>query len=169
MRGSSSLLIVPASACTASRRTAGVSVSGVFTVQGDAGALPFGHPFDLVLCDAPCSGLGVLRRHPEGKWEKEETLIEEMRARQSHLLEQLALAVRRGGVLVYSVCSFEPEETEEVVRRFLQSHPAFTPDPLSPLLPAALTPFLDSSHTSLRLFPGDLEMDGGFVIRLRRT
>ena len=72
--------------------------------------------FDKVLLDAPCSGLGVLRRHPEGKWQKRESLIQAMSELQRKLLEHAILhLLNPGGELIYSVCSFEPEETESHV------------------------------------------------------
>ena len=68
--------------------------------------------FDRVLLDAPCSGLGVLRRHPEGKWQKNETLIHRMVKTQRELISHaLTKLVKTGGELIYSVCSFEPEES----------------------------------------------------------
>jgi 16S rRNA (cytosine967-C5)-methyltransferase len=67
---------------------------------------------DKVLLDAPCSGLGVLRRHPEGKWHKKPDLITRMAAQQRTLIEHALGMLKPGGELVYSVCSFEPEETE---------------------------------------------------------
>lgn len=66
---------------------------------------------DKVLLDAPCSGLGVLRRHPEGKWQKTESLITEMAALQKKLIEHALTLIKPGGELIYSVCSFEVEET----------------------------------------------------------
>jgi len=81
--------------------------------------------FQKVLVDAPCSGLGVLRRHPEGKWKKEERIIQEYSSLQRALLRRVAPLVKPGGFLVYSTCSTEPEENEEVIQRFLKDHPIF--------------------------------------------
>ena len=75
-----------------------------------------------VLLDAPCSGLGVLRRHPEGKWQKKETLITEMAAVQKALIRHALTLLRPGGELIYSVCSFEPEESEHHLRALLREH-----------------------------------------------
>jgi 16S rRNA (cytosine967-C5)-methyltransferase len=81
--------------------------------------------FQKVLVDAPCSGLGVLRRHPEGKWKKEERIIQEYSKRQDRILKQVAPLVNPGGFLVYSTCSTEPEENEERIHHFLKDHPHF--------------------------------------------
>lgn len=67
---------------------------------------------DKVLLDAPCSGMGVLRRHPEGKWQKEASLIHAMAKLQRQLIEHALEILKPGGELIYSVCSFEPEESE---------------------------------------------------------
>lgn len=69
-------------------------------------------PVDRVLLDAPCSGLGVLRRHPEGKWHKRADLITTMAEQQKALIEHALKLLKPGGELIYSVCSFEPEESE---------------------------------------------------------
>jgi 16S rRNA (cytosine967-C5)-methyltransferase len=66
---------------------------------------------DKILLDAPCSGLGVLRRHPEGKWQKQQELITRMAAQQRQLLLHAISLVKPGGDVIYSVCSYEPEET----------------------------------------------------------
>lgn len=95
--------------------------------------------FDAALVDAPCSGLGILRRHPEGKWQKDADLIERMPRLQNALLDRLASAevLRPGGALIYSTCSTEPEENEGVVETFLARHPEFEAEDLRPYLPAA--------------------------------
>ncbi len=94
-------------------------------VCGDGTRPPFRPGFDRILVDAPCSGLGVLRRRADARWRKEESSILTMAALQPKLLEGAAPLLRPGGVLVYSVCSLEPEETVEVVESFLKRHPEF--------------------------------------------
>ena len=86
-------------------------------------------PFDRVLLDAPCSGLGVLRRHPEAKWRKSKKEIEKLAALQTKLLATAARYVRPGGVLVYSVCTTTKVEGPDQVTRFLTEHPHFKSDP----------------------------------------
>ena len=97
----------------------------VRVVRANAAALPFGHVFDLVLLDAPCSGLGTLRRDPDIRWHRTEEELERLADAQLAMLGQSATVVRPGGRLVYSTCSGEPDENESVIARFLESHPAF--------------------------------------------
>ena len=90
-------------------------------------SLPFASEklFDVVLLDAPCSGLGTLQRHPEIKWKIDQTKIFELAALQKTLLENAVAQVSTGGTLVYSVCSTEVEEGEEVVAEFCEAHAEF--------------------------------------------
>ena len=110
---------------------------GVDVVCGDGEMPPFRFAFDRVLVDAPCSGLGVLRRRADARWRKEESSVLSMAVQQPKLLEGAAPLVRPGGVLVYSVCSLEPEETSQVVESFLRAHPEFTTEEAGRYLPAA--------------------------------
>ena len=89
--------------------------------------LPFAETtgFDLILLDAPCTGLGTLQRHPEIKWRVTETKINELAELQKRLLENAARLLRPGGLLTYAVCSTEPEEGEEVVAWFRARYPEF--------------------------------------------
>jgi 16S rRNA (cytosine967-C5)-methyltransferase len=84
--------------------------------------------YDRILLDAPCSGLGTLRRHPEGKWRRRPAELPALAALQARLLDSLASRVRPGGVLVYSVCTFTIEEGPMQIDRFLKAHPEFTSD-----------------------------------------
>jgi 16S rRNA (cytosine967-C5)-methyltransferase len=88
-------------------------------------SLPFREPFDRILVDAPCSGTGTLRRHPEIKWRLKAGDIEELAQKQSRLLDSAAAALQAGGRLVYSTCSLEQEENQEVIERFLRAHSEF--------------------------------------------
>jgi len=106
-----------------------VAVSGarcVRVVQADARtAPPYRSLFDAVLLDAPCSGLGTIRRDPDVRWRRTEGDLAPLAEAQGSMLAQLATVVRPGGRLVYSTCSSEPEENEEVVAAFLAAHPGF--------------------------------------------
>ena len=82
-----------------------------------------------MLLDAPCSGLGVLRRHPEAKWRRTPDDAVALAALQARLLDALAPRVRPGGVLVYSVCTFTDEEGPRQLERFLASAPRLRVDP----------------------------------------
>jgi 16S rRNA (cytosine967-C5)-methyltransferase len=98
----------------------------VHIVQANArAAAPFNAVFDLVLVDAPCSGLGTIRRDPDVRWRRTEADLAELARAQREMLNQLAPVVRPGGRLVYSTCSSEPEENEDVVAAFLETHPDF--------------------------------------------
>lgn len=127
-----------------------------------------GVPFDRVLLDAPCSGLGVLQRNPDIKWRRLPAQLSSLAEGQGRLLDAAAPLVRPGGVLLYSVCSFEPEETEALVDRFLARHPDYRRDPP----PAALSsrwPALFTAQGFLRTLPHRHGMDGFFAARLRRV
>jgi 16S rRNA (cytosine967-C5)-methyltransferase len=90
--------------------------------------------FDRILLDAPCSGLGVLQKNPDGKWRLTPRDIRKNSARQIALLTKAAPLLKTGGILVYAVCSLEPEENEQVVDAFLQKHPEFAIHPGSSAL-----------------------------------
>lgn len=107
---------------------------GVDTVVGDATELApsaaHAGRYDRVLVDAPCSALGTLRRHPELRWQRRGTDLARFAAAQGELLATAAQAVRPGGRLVYAVCSFAPEEGEQVVEGFLGGGGDFEREPI---------------------------------------
>jgi 16S rRNA (cytosine967-C5)-methyltransferase len=83
--------------------------------------LPFGPEFDTVLLDAPCSGLGIVRRDPEIRWRRMPEDLPRLAAAQQQMLRHAAAVVKPGGTIIYSTCSSEPEENEDVVDEFLRS------------------------------------------------
>jgi 16S rRNA (cytosine967-C5)-methyltransferase len=89
--------------------------------------LPFRQVFDAVLLDAPCSGLGILRRDPDVKWRRTEADLARLAFSQRRLLHQAADVLRPGGLLIYATCSSEPEENDEVVDAFLGERPELGP------------------------------------------
>jgi 16S rRNA (cytosine967-C5)-methyltransferase len=131
----------------------------------DAGQLPFKGTFDKILLDAPCSGSGVLHRHPEGRWIKSEADIPRLALHQKRLLDSAANVVRADGVLVYSTCSIEPEENEQIVSAFLADHPGFTQDRPPEAVPGKLI----GTDGFLRITPWEHKMDGMFAARLKRN
>ena len=91
-----------------------------------SGSLPFTPAFDRILVDAPCSGLGTIRRDPDIRWRRQEGDLPALAARQLELLRRAADVLAPGGRLVYATCSSEPEENEAVVELFLDGQHAFT-------------------------------------------
>lgn len=94
--------------------------------------LPFSSVFDRVLVDAPCTGLGTVRRDPDVKWSRTPADLARFAATQRAMLASAAGVVRPGGSLVYATCSSEPEENDEVVADFLAAHPGFAQVPAVP-------------------------------------
>ena len=132
-------------------------------VVADGMELPFADDaFDRVLLDAPCSGLGVLRRRPEARWRLEPRTIEQLAELQPRLLEAAARAVRPGGTLVYSVCTVTNAETVAVDEWAAQARPDF--EAVAPP-PAPWTPI----GRGARLLPSAADTDGMYLLRLRRT
>lgn len=121
--------------------------------------------FPRVLLDAPCTGLGTIRRRPEIKWRRHAEDLIRAAALQAELLAGVAGAVAKGGLLVYSTCSLEPEETDAVVTAFLVLHPEFHLETPGPIWPGA--DLVDSAGL-LRAWPHRHGTDGFFVARLRR-
>ncbi|MFH2219926.1 MAG: 16S rRNA (cytosine(967)-C(5))-methyltransferase RsmB [Pseudomonadota bacterium] len=123
--------------------------------------------FDGILLDAPCSGLGVLRRNPDTKWSVSENAFSRHRERQVKFIENLAHLVKPSGVLVYTVCSTEPEENQDVVNVFLDKHPDFAIDNDSTVLPKQARPLVGETGF-FWTFPHLNNMDGFFAVRLKR-
>ncbi|MBR3622771.1 MAG: 16S rRNA (cytosine(967)-C(5))-methyltransferase RsmB [Selenomonadaceae bacterium] len=118
---------------------------------------------DRVLVDAPCSGLGVLRRRPDARSKKNPEMINELPKLQSELLESGARAVKKGGVLVYSTCTIEPKENEEVAEAFLSAHDEFYLDDTG-----SFFPITKRSEKQVQLLPTKDGTDGFFIARFVR-
>jgi len=126
--------------------------------------MAFRAPFDLVYVDAPCSGLGTIRRNPEIKWRITAKSLTAFRERQLKILQNVARHVASGGQLVYATCSTEPEENDFVIDSFLARSEIFS---LEPIESQALRPFVSrSTFSTMDRYP---EVDGffGFVLRRR--
>ena len=121
--------------------------------------------FDRILVDAPCSGLGVLRRHPEAKWRRDSQAFLRHQTLQLQILSSVAMRLRAGGVLVYSTCSTEPEENEDVVEQFCRSNAEFRPESVEPWLPPAARAFL-TEKGALSTMGNRCSMDGFYAARL---
>ena len=124
--------------------------------------------FDRILVDAPCSGIGVLRRHPDAKGKKDTGMFARHQVLQREILERAFTVLRPGGVLVYSTCSTEPEETEEVITRFSRDHSEYVRESIVPWLHASAVPFV-TAEGSLCTMGNTLGMDGFYAVRLRKT
>ncbi|PZE22522.1 16S rRNA (cytosine(967)-C(5))-methyltransferase RsmB [Paenibacillus xerothermodurans] len=132
-----------------------LQLESVRTVVMDARELHNRFPpasFDRILLDAPCSGLGVIRRKPDMKWTKRERDLDDICAIQRELLRTVHSLVRPGGVLVYSTCTIEYSENEGMVLEFLERHPEFE---------------WDREH-SRQIYPYEHQSDGFFIAKLRK-
>lgn len=119
---------------------------------------------DVVLIDAPCTGTGTFRRHPDARWRIKPSDLAVMAALQREILRASSTVVRPGGLLVYSTCSLETEENDAQVERFLSDHPNWRLEPPADgVVPAAV---LDAGR--LRVLPQRHGTDGAFAARLRR-
>lgn len=135
------------------------------TVAADAlDGIPFDLKFDAILIDGPCSGLGVLRRSPDIKYRRKEEDIKELAGVQRMLLERASEYLKRGGRIVYSTCTFEPEETDEVIQGFLKDHREFVIEDARGYMPEGCGGLVDASGF-LRTYPLQ-GLDGFFGARL---
>jgi 16S rRNA (cytosine967-C5)-methyltransferase len=123
--------------------------------------------FDRILLDAPCSGLGVLRRNPDSKWNIKERMLKNYGKNQVRFLNNLAHLVNRTGIMVFSVCSSEPEEGESVCEQFLKSHPDFVIENPSPALPHGFASLV-TRQGYLKTSPHQHNMDGFFAVCFKR-
>jgi 16S rRNA (cytosine967-C5)-methyltransferase len=129
--------------------------------------LPFGRKFDRILLDAPCSGTGTLARNPEIRWRLKPADLADLHRRQVVLLSSALASLALGGHAIYSTCSLEPEENEQVLDEVLAAHPDFRRVPVQ--LPAdALSPGVASSQVIssdgfFRTFPPRDHADGFFA------
>ncbi|MEP6958944.1 MAG: 16S rRNA (cytosine(967)-C(5))-methyltransferase RsmB [Nitrospirota bacterium] len=123
---------------------------------------------DRILVDAPCSGLGVLRRHPEAKWRKDEDAFPRHQVLQCQILKAVAPCLRPGGVLVYSTCSTEPEENEDVIEQFCRAHAEFRRESVVSWLPPAARGLITQQGT-LSTVGNRCSMDGFYAARLRKV
>lgn len=123
--------------------------------------------FDRILVDAPCTGLGVLQKNPDGKWRIRAADIGASARKQLAMLTNAASYLRPGGRLVYAVCSLEPEENERLIESFLQKHPDFV-IPSADISSIMNARKLMTSEGFLRTVPHQHQMDGFFAAALKR-
>lgn len=122
--------------------------------------------FDRILLDAPCSGLGVIRRNPEAKWRLTQDDILRLASAQKAMAANAATMLKKGGILVYSTCSTSQDENELVVQDFLSRHPDYVLEDLNVLFPDYRELFTPDGM--FRAWPHRHGMDGFFAARLRK-
>ncbi|WP_404452545.1 16S rRNA (cytosine(967)-C(5))-methyltransferase RsmB [Virgibacillus necropolis] len=122
--------------------------------------------FDRILVDAPCSGFGVIRGKPEIKYNKQESDIHNLAQIQFDILSGVAPLLKKNGYLMYTTCTVDKEENNQVVNKFLESHPEYTVDQtFFDELPSFLTNSEGISNEGLQLFPHTYQTDGFFLTR----
>ena len=136
----------------------------LFPIVADA-SMPAIAPVDVVLVDVPCTGTGTFRRHPDARWRLRVSDFAVLGASQRAILRAAAQIVKPGGLLIYSTCSLELEENDDVVDAFLTDQPEFSLDP--PAVSAVPAEVLDNGR--LRVLPHRHGSDGAFAARLRRS
>ena len=128
----------------------------------------FKQGFDRVLLDAPCTGLGVLRRNPDSKWTRSFQDVKRLAKKQKAMLIKAADFVKPGGVLVYSVCSCEPEENENVIDFFLENKPDFTINSENAVIYDKFNNTAVFKKGFFKTYPDNFEMDGFFAVSMKR-
>ncbi len=138
-----------------------IGVSILETVEGDAAEIEL-EAADKVLVDAPCSGLGTLSKKPDIKWKRDSEDITNLVQTQTAILDNAAKLVKPGGVLVYSTCTVEPDENQNIVRAFLEAHPEFTLEKADAYVPNRVV----DEDGFLATYPHKHRMDGAFGARM---
>ncbi|RPI77477.1 MAG: 16S rRNA (cytosine(967)-C(5))-methyltransferase RsmB [Desulfobacteraceae bacterium] len=144
-------------------------IRSVHPVQGDAIQAPFlfSKPFDKILIDAPCSGLGVIHRHPDAKWNRSAADLRLLPDFQNTFLHAAGALLRPGGKILYVTCTLNPEENERVIEHFLKTHKDFQLAPLKQTAPDWAKPLINENDF-LQTFPSIHGMDGFFAALLIR-
>lgn len=124
--------------------------------------------FDLVLCDAPCSGEGMFRKYDEAVSEWSEENVRLCAERQREILKNLAPTVRAGGYLLYSTCTYSREENEDTVEDFLENHPEFSLCRVNPRLIAATADGLGGMVEARRFYPHISRGEGQFIALMKK-
>ena len=114
---------------------------------------------DRILVDAPCSGLGTLHRHPDARWRRQFQQLQQTAALQGQILEKAATWLKPGGLIVYSTCTLNFQENEQVVADFLKIHPDWQLEGIS------TGPFLGQGECTI--WPHEQDLDGFYIARLR--
>ena len=122
---------------------------------------------DRVLVDAPCSGLGIIRRKPDIKWARNISDKKEITGLQKKILSNASRYVKDGGILVYSTCTLEPEENENIIRGFLEENREFNTEDIKSFIPSGLK--VEAAEKGyIQLYPNIHGVDGFFIAKLRK-
>jgi len=138
----------------------GITIVDAVTMDAENLDTLYAGQADRVLVDAPCSGLGVLRKKPDSRWRKTPQMLKELPALQMNILSSAAACIKPGGTLVYSTCTTEPEENQEVVQRFLKDHPTYILQETGQFLP------VKRAGSLVQLWPHLDDVDGFFIARM---
>lgn len=147
-----------------------LGLRSVRAVRGDASEPLSGAVagwYDRILVDAPCTGLGTLRTHPEIKWHRREADVQRLRGVQSKILRRMADYLKAGGILVYSTCTLTTEENEENIDMFLAQHPEFELEDAARYLPQQAKHMTHGRF--FRALPQRDNADGFFAARLKKS
>jgi 16S rRNA (cytosine967-C5)-methyltransferase len=147
-----------------------LGLKAVRVLRADAGEAfteSIAGPYDRILVDAPCSGLGTLRGHPEIKWHREESDVRRLSALQLKILDRVAGYLKPGGILVYSTCTLTRDENERTVNCFLATHPEFELQDAASYLPHQARHMVQEKY--FRALPQRDNTDGFFGARLKKV
>lgn len=142
----------------------GLTIIDIQTVDATTLGEKYARQADRVLVDAPCSGLGVLRRKADSRWRKNEEMFQELPVLQKAILKSAAECVKLGGILVYSTCTTEPEENQKVVEDFLKDNQDFALENAGGFFPVK-----GYEGDMVQLWPHIDHVDGFFISRLVRV
>lgn len=146
------------------QKLAGQIISKVLDARKIETTFPVG-TFDRILVDAPCSGIGLLRRKPEIRYRKDTQDFEQLQKLQLQILDATAETLKIGGHLVYSTCTIIQQENEQVIAQFLKTHPNFTLE----ITATENKIKADRSTAYLTIYPDDYDSDGFFIASLQRN
>jgi 16S rRNA (cytosine967-C5)-methyltransferase len=146
-----------------------LGLSSIRTVLADAGkaSRADAQPYDRIVVDAPCSGLGTLRSHPEIKWNRGEADLKRLTQVQQTILRSAAARLKPGGVLVYSTCTLTPDENGQIVHQFLGSSEHFILEDAGAYLPEGAQELVQDG--CLLAWPHRHDTEGFFAARLTRV
>ncbi len=134
-------------------------------VVADAGKYQDAVLFDKILIDAPCTGFGVMRKKPDSKWKREPEDINLLNEIQTSIIENASRLLKPNGILVYSTCTIETAENQDVVQSFMSRHPEYVLEPADSIVDRSLV----GKDGYVETFPHRHDMDGSFAARMRKT